>query len=333
MTHDPAEYLRRAADLKRFSRRQFLAGSVLGAALAADLGVTRLIQRQRDEMEILRVRDDAAERRFPAAGWFLFPGYKTSWEEAVWIVNSLRPALAARGRMAAVGYSNRGLDPAEITAAVYRYIRNHQLRRVYFYGHSFGGMLAVQVAAALRERGVAVEFILLDSSPCTRQDVLDRRMFEGVVFLYDAGYRIPSVLRGGYELGERIVNRNERSWQTVLDQTLEQLSPLAPSSVLIQSESSYIYHFDPLRFNGGLGETRMAFIGNPDDETVDYAAARNRWKDLFPQNLVSNDLVTEGARPAHASPQWNPRIYQRTVSEVLRRFSPAPLGGGRKVVY
>ncbi|WP_104102657.1 alpha/beta fold hydrolase [Arthrobacter sp. 08Y14] len=333
MSGDPAEFLRSAEDLKRFSRRRFLAGSALGLTLAADLLITQRIQRYREDLEILRVRDETAERRFPTASWFLFPGYKTSWEETVWILNSLRPVLASRGQLAGVGYSNRGLDVDDIVAAVYRYIRNHQLRRIYFYGHSFGGMLAVQVAARLLERGVAVELVILDSSPAGPQDVLDRAMFEGVVALYDAGYRIPSVVRGGYELGERVLHKDERTWRTVVDQTLEQLSPLAPSTTLIQSEASYIFHYDARRYAGALGGTSLAFIGNPDDRTVNYYSAKYEWAAVFPRNLVSNDLVTGGASPAHASPQWNPVIYQRVLREVLRQYSPPEQGGGLKSVF
>lgn len=333
MTSDPAGFLRSAENLKRFSRRRLLAGSVLGLTLAADLWVTRAIQRYRDDLEILRVRDDTAERRFPSASWFLFPGYKTSWEETVWILNALRPALARRGQLAGVGYSNAGLDVDDIVAAVYRYIRNHQLRRIYFYGHSFGGMLAVEVAARLLERGVEVQLILLDSSPAGPQDVLDRAMFEGVAHLYDAGYRIPSVLRGGYELGERVLNKNERTWNTVVDQTLEQLSPLAPSTTLIQSEASYIYHFDARSYASALGGTELVFIGNPDDPTVNYFSAKYEWAGVFPRNLVNNSIVTEGARPAHASPQWNPGIYQDVVDEVLRLYSPPEQGGGLKSLF
>lgn len=294
---DPADFLRSAENLKRFSRRRFLAGSVLGLTLAADLFVTRQIQRYREDLEILRVRDDDAERRFPSASWFLFPGYKTSWEETVWILNSLRPVLASRGQLAGVGYSNLGLDVDDIVAAVFRYIRNHQLRRVYFYGHSFGGMLAVEVAARLLERGVAVELIILDSSPAGAQDVLDRAMFTGVAALYDAGYRIPSVLRGGYELGERVLHKDERTWETVMDQTLEQLSPLAPSTTLIQAEASYIYHYDVRLYSGALGNTSLAFIGNPEDRTVNYFGAKYEWAAAFPGNMVSTSLVTRAPGP------------------------------------
>ena len=54
-------------------------------------------------------------------------------------------------------------------------------------------MVATQVAARLRElHGVEVAFILLDSSPFSRYDVLDQSWFEGVVFLYESGFRFPT---------------------------------------------------------------------------------------------------------------------------------------------
>ena len=326
---DPAAVLRAAADLHRVSRRRFLAGSLGGLLLATDLGVTSRIQRYREELEILRVPDEEAARRFPRAMWFLFPGYKTSWEETRWILGSLRPALTAVGQLAAVGYSNLGLNVGDILEAVHGYVLERRLEKIFFYGHSFGGMVAVQVAAGLRERGVHVDLIILDSSPSGRNDVLDRAMFKGAVFLYDAGYRVPLGLRGSYELGERLVHKDERSWRTIGEQTLAQLSPLAPSSTLIQSEASYIYHFTAPRFAAALSGTKAAFIGNPADATVNYGSARAAWAAAFGESLLTNSLVTEGARPAHASPQWNPDIYVEVVQQVLRLYEPASAGGIR----
>ena len=225
-----------------------------------------------------------------------------------------------------------GLDIDEIVIAVVEHARAHQLTTFYFYGHSFGGMVATQVAARLRElHGIEVAFILLDSSPYSKYDVLDQSWFEGVVFLYESGFRFPTVLRGGYELGERMLHKDERSWGQVVDQTLEQLSPIAPSSVLIQSESAYIYHFDATRFAGKLGGTRMAFIGNPRDRTVDYETARDSWSLTFKDNMASDSLRTDGARPAHASPGWNPFVYRpRHRGAAGRDSSRCPPAGARR---
>jgi pimeloyl-ACP methyl ester carboxylesterase len=329
-----ARMLRRAVELKRVSRRSFLIGAGSASLLAADMLFTQRVQAERRVSRILEVPDDVAERYYPHASWILFPGYKTSWEEALWILNALRGSLNKRGQLAAVGYSNEGLDIDEVVIAVIEHVRAHNLTTLYFYGHSFGGMVATQVAARLRElHGVEVAFILLDSSPASRHDVLDQSWFEGVVLLYESGFRFPTVLRGGYELGERMLHKNERSWGQVVDQTLEQLSPIAPSSVLIQSESAYIFHFEASRFVGKLGETKMAFIGNPRDKTVDYETARDTWSLSFKTNMASDDLRTDGARPEHASPGWSPFIYRPIIEKLQDDLFPLPGGGGKKTAF
>jgi pimeloyl-ACP methyl ester carboxylesterase len=329
-----ARMLRRAVELKRVSRRSFLIGAGSASLLAADMLFTQRVQAERRVSRILEVPDDVAERYYPHASWILFPGYKTSWEEALWILNALRGSLNKRGQLAAVGYSNEGLDIDEVVIAVIEHVRAHNLTTLYFYGHSFGGMVATQVAARLRElHGVEVAFILLDSSPASRHDVLDQSWFEGVVVLYESGFRFPTVLRGGYELGERMLHKNERSWGQVVDQTLEQLSPIAPSSVLIQSESAYIFHFEASRFVGKLGATKMAFIGNPRDKTVDYETARDTWSLSFKTNMVSDDLRTDGARPEHASPGWSPFIYRPIIEKLQDDLFPLPGGGGKKTAF
>ncbi|MEW9872158.1 alpha/beta fold hydrolase [Arthrobacter sp. HS15c] len=331
---DHARLLAGAAALRQFSRRGFLWGTGASALLAGDMLVTRRVQSERRVNRILEVRDDFADAYYPDASWFLFPGYKTSWEEAQWILNALRGALNKRARLAAVGYSNQGLDIDELVIAVIEHVRANKLTKLFFYGHSFGGMVATQVAARLRElHGVEVAFILLDSSPYSKHDVLDQSWFDGVVFLYERGFRVPSVLRGGYELGERVIHKDERTWRQILDQTLEQLSPIAPSSVLVQSESAYIYHFDGLRFVEKLGGAKMAFIGNPRDQTVQYQTAREAWEAAFRSNMVSTDLQTEGARPAHASPGWNPTVYRPIVDRLMNEFFPLPGGGSRVTVF
>jgi pimeloyl-ACP methyl ester carboxylesterase len=329
-----ARLLQDAAALKQFSRRGFLAGAGVSGLLAADMLVTRQVQSARQVNRILPVADGFADAYYPDASWFLFPGYKTSWEEAQWILNSLRGTLNKRARLAAIGYSNLGLDIDEVVIAVIEHVRANKLTKLFFYGHSFGGMVATQVAARLLEiHGVEAELIVLDSSPYSKHDVLDQSWFDGVVFLYERGFRLPSTLRGGYELGERVIHKDERSWRQILDQTLEQLSPIAPSSLLVQSESAYIYHFDGTRFADRVGGAKMAYIGNPRDRTVRYQTAVEAWAVAFKANMVSTGLQTEGASPAHASPGWNPNIYRPLLDGLLEENFPLPRGGSRVSVF
>lgn len=327
---EAADRVRLTGKLHRISRRSFLIGSITGVVLSTDLVVTREIQTEREQLTILPIEDEEAERWFPHAAWLLFPGFKVSWNEALWILNSLKPALRQRGQMAAIGYSNKGLNIDDIVSGVRRYIREHHIRKLYFYGHSFGGMVAVQVTARLKALDIDVDLIILDSSPHSKYDVLDQTWFDGVVVFSETNIRVPSLIRGTFELSERVVHKNERTWRTILDQTLAQLSPLAVSTRLILSESSYIYHWDYSRFAGKIGDTKLVFIGNPNDGTVDYQAARAGWSRSFPQNVVSTSLQTTGALPPHASPQWNPGVYQHLVEIIEDRYLTTPVHGPRR---
>ncbi|WP_336855348.1 alpha/beta hydrolase [Sinomonas albida] len=337
-----ADALRAVDRLRRVSRRALLTGIIGSGLLAADMMVTRAVQAQRRSTVVLTANDDDARRRFPGTSWMLLPGYKTSWEEAQLIITLLAPSLGERGQLAAVGYSNNGLEVDEVVNAILAHASRYRLDELHLYGHSFGGMLAIDVAARLARLDASgagnvprVGAVVLDSTPASKYDVKDLSWFEGVVELYELGFRVPSILRGGYELGERIVNKHERTWTQVVDQALEQLTPLAPSSVLIQTESEYIYNWDVTRFAGEIGGAQLGFIGNPSDQTVDYESARARWQKYFPDNLVSSSLQTLGAFPAHASPEWSALVYNTVLGQLLPQLLPLPRkvggagGGGR----
>ncbi|HET7783674.1 MAG TPA: alpha/beta hydrolase, partial [Arthrobacter sp.] len=79
-----ARLLAEGAALKQFSRRGFLSGAGASGLLAADMLLTRQVQSQRRTNRILPVDDGFADLYYRDASWFLFPGYKTSWEEAQW---------------------------------------------------------------------------------------------------------------------------------------------------------------------------------------------------------------------------------------------------------
>ncbi|MGG5172287.1 alpha/beta fold hydrolase [Pseudarthrobacter sp. J1738] len=324
-TAEWASALKTATGMHRFSRRAFVIGAGSASILAADMAFTRAVAEQRRRTQILTVKDSYAEAYFPDAAWILFPGFKTGWEESQVILLALRDALNQRGQLAAVGYSNLGLRVEDVVAAVLDFVQSRRLKTLYFYGHSFGGMLATQVAAILRRLyNIRVRLILLDSSPASRQDVLDGSWFDDVVFLYERGVRIPSLLRGGYELGERVANKNERSWKQVFEQSMAELSPLAPSSLLVQTESAYIYHFEVADYHGLISDTKMIYIGSPADRTVDYFSARERWRNNYRSNMVSADQQTKGAAPAHASPQWSALVYRPLITELLDKYDPLP---------
>ena len=317
-----------SAETKKPGRRRFITG-MLGtigtmACYGGDVLATE-IRRKRKRTEILPLDNQEAKDAFPDTAWVLFPGFKTTWEESQWLTRSLEPALEQRGQLACLGYSNDGLNIHEIYDSLTSYIAENNLSTLYFYGHSMGGMVATEIAAKIRQTSsVDIPLIMLDSSPSSDHDVLDRSMFDWLVRADDYDIPIPSSWRGIAELAERIQNKNERTFPQIIDQTMEQLSPIACSTKLMKSQASYITHFEPSRFANQLGDTRLIHIGNPQDKTVDYYRSEQGWRSSLPNNYLPTNFILHDTQPAHASPQWNPDKYQAKMRAVQSAFLPLP---------
>ncbi|GGC90816.1 hypothetical protein GCM10011512_17340 [Tersicoccus solisilvae] len=323
-----AEQLRFISRMRTTTRRSFLRAAAVGAVLAADLGITGRIAHERSTHTVQGVGAPDADALHPETSWLVLPGFKLSWEESQWVLASLAPAMVRRGRLAWAGYSNEGLEIAALTRATLAYADERGITSMLLYGHSFGGMVAVQLAVRLRRAGLTVPLIVLDSTPHSRLDVLNARWFDGLVYSYELGYAIPSTVRAAMEFGERVANKNERTWRQIADQTAAQLSPTAPSSMLIQSESAYIYNYDVGVFAHDLGSTAVGYLGNAGDDTVDAVNAAAGWAEALPRNLVPPLISTAGARPTHASPQWNPLLYQRALDRLCWQCLPVPRAVG-----
>jgi pimeloyl-ACP methyl ester carboxylesterase len=292
-----------------------------------DMIYTKEIQRERNYVDIKTLSDKTTREKFPHSSWLFFPGFKTSWEEADWMASTIEPTLKARGQIARIGYSNTGFNMDNIYQSVRRHVTKNDLSELFFYGHSFGGMAAVEVAARLARDNIPVDvrLIAMDSTPHSRDDVKDQQMFDDIALTYSPDYLAPSTARAVLELGERVVHKNERSWSTVLQQTLDQLKPAAPSTELMQTEAVYIYDYNASRYGRQLNQnTKICYMGNPFDDTVDFQAAIAGWERALPDNFLSVPFSTTGTHPPHASPQWNGTIYNMQLREIQSFFLPLP---------
>lgn len=316
---EPIELLQSVQEVRKISRRMLLGMAALAGIAYADMSYTKEIQRERNYVDIKTISSKETAEKFPNNSWLFLPGFKTSWEEADWMAGSLQQTMQERGQIARVGYSNTGFVFEDIYQSVRSHIDQNNLHDLFLYGHSFGGMLAVQVAARLEQDNapVNVRLITLDSSPHSRDDVKDQQMFDDIALTYSPNYLTPTAARAVLELGERVAHKNERSWQTVVQQTIDQLKPAAPSTELMQTEAVYIYSYNAGRYTDKLNPlTKVCHIGNPLDDTVDFARAHTGWQQALPHNFLSAPYSTVGTHPPHASPQWNSGIYNAQLREI-----------------
>ena len=312
-----------AQNLERFSRRSLFLGGAALAGVVADVTLTNHLQRERSRVEIAEISDDETRERFPNNLWLIAPGFKMGWDDSRRIAESLEPTMRQRGRIAYIGYSNKGLDTYELKTRVNSYIEQEDIQKVYLYGHSFGGMVATELAHHLqRDTDVDSALIALDSSPSSQFDVKAKAELHFLSLLENLHVPIPTAGRAAYELGERTVNKDERSLSDIWHQSLEQLYPGAPSSQLIKSEAAYIEHFDPREFPLA-SRTDVAMLANMADETVNISSATKHWSEYL-KDAFKEVYWTNGARPAHASPFWNEEIYNHKLK--ILQATLLPLG-------
>lgn len=312
-----------AIERLQLSRRKLLGMGLAGLAIAADLKITEEVQAVRDHTHIAEISTPEAQENHPSSSWLLLPGFNTSWEGSRWIASSLQDTMEERGRVSYLGYSNKGLDIDEVKDSVETYVRNENLENVYLYGHSFSSMVALEVAEHLKKStNVHIPLFTPDSSPSSEVDIYERKELDLLSLSYKNGFKITSALRGCMGLAERTANKNERTWREVVSQSLEDLLPGAASSALMQSQANYISNFR-LKDHELPYETAVAMLANVNDETVNISQATAAWED-FCGLQFGGVYWTTGAKPAHASPNWNSKLYSLRLQAIQERFLPDP---------
>lgn len=306
--------------VSKFTRRNLLKGAVMFGALAADYYATERLHAPRNHTEIMEIEDPSAMEKFPDTAWLLLPGFKKGWEDSYDILESVAPSLRNYGRTLCMGYSNEGLNRQEIKEKTVAYAKKEGLTTINLYGHSFGGMLAIELAVHLQQNtDISVNMIMLDSSPSGREDVLGEHWFDWLVRSEKTGVAVPTFLRLCGEAGELIVNKNERTWRQIGHQAIEQVSSSAPSTKLIQSEAAYIAQFSAQDYADLDPSTDIVILANVNDDTIDFPRAIFNWQRALPNNFRRN-YSTKGVWPTHASSKWNKGTYQEQVDKALYDF-------------
>lgn len=313
--HDAAERI------GKFSRRTLFVGGAALAGVYADMAMTDHLQRERSRVQIAEVSDDETREKFPHDLWLVLPGFKMSWDDSRRIAESLEPSMRERGRIAYAGYSNNGLHMPEIKREVDTFLEREDIKQLFIYGHSFGGMVGSEVAHHIQnETDVDCQRGLLDSSPSSVLDVKQKLQIDTLTLLDRLNIPIPTCGRAVFEGGERLFNKNERTYNQIYHQTRDELLPGAPSSRLIRSEGAYIHDFNIREFPLAT-DTDICMLANMGDETVNIPSAISHWSSELKQ-AFRDVLWTNGARPAHASPFWNPKIYNNLVLQYENEYMP-----------
>lgn len=308
-------------------RRWFL-GIMAGAAattafnanIAADYRLT-----ERSQFRVTTPDNDenkTAANRFPGKAWYLLGGFGVSYRDAGRKLAALQPAMNERAPASYIGYSNGGIDIAQLFIAIQRDTYERRIDTVYFYGDSFGGMAATVLAGLLEEIGIHVRVIVMGSSPSSVSDVLD----PGKEYISLAGSVVPYLgLAGRLAAGvwSGLANPNGQGmYQAARSGVGGSLNQANNSLILKTTQATFLQAF-PAQYDGGIPRsTGIGLLYDPKDFIVNARMAIVGWEALFPKNPhFEYDIPDTG----HASPEIHPDIYRVALTVILDQLDPPPL--------
>ncbi|AIY03391.1 hypothetical protein ART_3792 [Arthrobacter sp. PAMC 25486] len=263
-----------------------------------------------------------AAQRFPGKTWYLLAGFRVSYRDAGRKLAALQPVMNERAPASYIGYSNDGIDVAQLFIAIQRDVYQRKIDTVYFYGDSFGGMVAVVLGSLLASAGLKVKLIVMGSSPSNVSDTLD----PGKEYIDLAGRIVPYlgvVGRLGAGIWGGLSNPNGQGmYQAARRGISHSFDPNNNSLILSTTQATFLSAF-PRQYDGGLPTTTgIGLIYDPDDFIVNASAAIRGWEALLPRNPRFDYNIP---KTGHASPEIHPDIYRTALTVVLDELDPPPL--------
>ncbi|MBP2411823.1 hypothetical protein JOF48_000622 [Arthrobacter stackebrandtii] len=264
----------------------------------------------------------AAAEQFPGRTWYLLAGFRVSYRDAGRKLAALQPAMNKRAPASYIGYSNEGIDVAQLFIAIQRDVYARNLDTIYFYGDSFGGMVAVVLGSLLASAGFKVKMVVMGSSPSNVSDTLD----PGKEYIDLAGRVVPYlgvVGRIGAGIWGGLANPNGQGmYQAARRGISYSFDPRNNSLILSTTQATFLAAF-PRQYDGGLpASTGIGLIYDPDDFIVNASAAIRGWEALLPRNPRFEYGVP---KTGHASPEIHPDVYRTALSVVLDELDPPPV--------
>jgi hypothetical protein len=265
--------------------------------------------------------NNAAATQFPGVMWYLFGGFRVSNRDAGRKLAALQPVMNRRGQASYVGYSNEGIDIAQLFIAIQRDAFARKIKTVYLYGDSFGGMVAVVLAPLLEQNGIHVKLIVFGSSPSSVVDVLDPNkgyIAAATVLVPYVGF----VGRLAYGLWNGIANPNGQDMYAAARAGISRSLDQSRNTLVLSSSQGAFLDAFPRQYDGGISpSTTLGFLYDPDDFVVDSKLAIRGWRNLLPNNLTFEyDLEGTG----HASPEIYPDKYRTALGVIVDVLAPLP---------
>lgn len=286
--------------------------------LATDQAISESLQQQPTEVRFTDIR---ARYRHPRTALLALPGFNVYDGER--IAKAIAPSVSEFAQVACVRFGNAAFSPSVIQDETEKFLEANGIEELYFYCHSMSGMLGMDMATRLHDRGVKIKGIFDDCSPTSHKDVktLDDRGFDLVNFANYMSMYGGIATRYLVEAGINKLNRDQNLAEA-FQNARRVLTTEACSTTMVAQQISYMYYFDLAeRLESLPRDIPIAYLGPDDarrDGTINNDTAYNR----LARERQSYDFTRRCRLPGttHASVGADQEVYNRNVRAIHREF-------------
>lgn len=305
---------------RKTNRRRALqiGGMVVGSALLADTAAGEFLWGGTNP-EIHVLHDAKKAKENPHTYTLVIGGFNVFNMEGLGV--TIADVLQGQGQVAYLKQADNGISMPDIEREVVRFIEENDVLRLSIYGHSMGGMLAVQLAALLKEKVPYLEAVYLDCTPASHYDLRDDKQ-AGAWLLHKADEMALSLGPGARMIAETIspiINGDTDIMRVCRNAIHKVASGELCSNQLVEAQASVIRLFNPADYQSDFQDnTRILRLRPKDydaDQTINNETSLPRFRSGFNRRVI--DVPVIGS--SHADPGTHTKAYRDAVTPVLER--------------
>jgi pimeloyl-ACP methyl ester carboxylesterase len=269
--------------------------------------------------EIHTIDNPEAKRLMPDTYTLVCGGFNVSNFEGLGeAVDAISPGY---GPVAYLEYPDGGISINDIVRTAREFIHKNKVKHLRLYGHSMGGMIAVEVAAQLKDE-VEVEAIFLDCTPASDDDIRERGQLGtfALATAYDLGLSLGPATRFVVETVASITNGDKDYLGACRSAADKVTSNKICSNKLVESEGSIMRTFKASNYKDRFDRRTVILRLRPadygDDKTVNNETSLPRWREGL--NHAVHDVPIRGS--GHADPGQRCSQYKTAFLENARRY-------------